>query len=330
MPSTFPVPIDTVTVTNQTNPNTHLPVVQTPGHFSMWGGTITDVQYVTYAGGDERQISVTFTAAQADPVLSWGGHIAWIGDWGSGNSATGISGSPYHMRLISLDGSGGNQDRALDSSAVVASGVVNIVKEVTTAPPDTSNAAFTTFSFTASTNFGPTSFGLIDDNAGPGIDTQQSMAITSFGSANTITVTELATNGWTLANLNCVEDVTQDSTKNSALPTATIIVQSGETVTCTYSNTQLGATAAHASISGRVTDGQYGIPGASVTATNPLSGAAFSVRTNSFGYYCIGDMPTGITYIVQARAKGYTFDQAPRVVSLLDDMGDLNFTANPQ
>ena len=42
------------------------------------------------------------------------------GDWGSGNSAGGISGSPYHTRLISLDGSGGNQDRSLSAAAVAA------------------------------------------------------------------------------------------------------------------------------------------------------------------------------------------------------------------
>ena len=329
-PDTFTVPLDTVTVTNNINPNTGLPIVQHAGAFTMWGGDITDVQYEPYAGGDERQITVTFTATMTTAVLSWGGHIAWIGDWGAGNSAVNISGSPYHMRLIGLDGSGGNQDRALDNTAVVPSGVVNIVKEVFTAPPDTTNGAFTTFNFTASTNFGATTFGLIDDNDGPGVDTQQSEPVTSFGPTNTITVTELAANGWTLLNVNCVEDKTQDSTKDSDLPAASVIVQSGETVTCTYSNSQLGTTAAAATISGRVTAGFGGIPNAIVTAVNPTSGAAFSARTNTFGNYQLVGLPTGIVYIVQVRAKGYTFDPSSRMVSLLDDMADLNFTAIPQ
>ncbi|MCV4820721.1 hypothetical protein OFM15_32065, partial [Escherichia coli] len=68
----------------------------------------------------------------ANPVLAWGGHIAWGGDWGIGNSAGGINGSPYHMRLISFDGSGGNQDRSLSADAVIVAGVVNIVKQVST------------------------------------------------------------------------------------------------------------------------------------------------------------------------------------------------------
>ena len=34
------------------------------------------------------------------------------------NSAGGISGSPYHTRLIAFDGSGGNQDRSLSAGAV--------------------------------------------------------------------------------------------------------------------------------------------------------------------------------------------------------------------
>jgi hypothetical protein len=327
-PDTFTVPIDIITVTNNFNPDTHLPIMQTPGMFTMWGGNITNVQYVNYAGGEERQITVTFTATVDNPVLSWGGHIAWMGDWGTGNSAVAVNGSPYHMRLIALDGSGGNQDRALDNTAVIPSGVVNIFKEVSTAPPDTSNAAFTTFNFTASTNFGTTAFGLIDDNAGPGIDVKQSMPITSFGPGNTITVTELASPSWTLLNVNCVENVTQDSTKNSASATATIIVQSGETVTCTYSNSQIGTTAAPATISGSVTDGHSGIPNAIVTATNPTSGAAFSARTNSFGSYEIVGLPTASVYIVQVRSKGYVFE--PRMLSLLDNMANFDFTANPQ
>jgi hypothetical protein len=52
--------------------------------------------------------------------MAWGGHIARSVDWGAGNAASGISGSPYHTRLISLDGSGGNQDRSLSAAAVLA------------------------------------------------------------------------------------------------------------------------------------------------------------------------------------------------------------------
>jgi hypothetical protein len=78
-------------------------------------------------GDQEQQISVTFTANAANPVLAWGGHIARASDWGCADgpqSASGISGSPYHMRIknITVNGSPislGNQDRSLSAAAVV-------------------------------------------------------------------------------------------------------------------------------------------------------------------------------------------------------------------
>ena len=334
-PDTFAIPQDTATVTSKINPHTGLPIVQTPGVFSMWGGDITDVQYVTYAGGEERQITVVFTATVSNPVLAWGGHIAWIGDWGTGNSAVAVSGSPYHMRLIGLCAgtpgtctTGGNQDRALDNDAVIPSGVVNIVKEVFTYPPDTTNAAYTTFNFTASPNFGSTAFGLIDDNAGPGVDVQQSFAITSFGSGNTITVTEQATFGWTLLNVNCVENVTQDSTKNSLSPTATIIVQPGETVTCTYSNSQLAPTAGPATISGQVRSSSGYVYNATVAVTNLTTGEVQYARTNPFGFYQMTSLQSGQLYLVCVSAKGYTFTPDQMVINLREDFTNANFVAN--
>ena len=70
-------------------------------------------------------LKITFQTSGSKPVLFvWGGHIASRGDWGFTNgvpnSAGGISGSPYHTRLLSLDGSGGNQDRSLSAAAVKA------------------------------------------------------------------------------------------------------------------------------------------------------------------------------------------------------------------
>ncbi|MES2088834.1 MAG: hypothetical protein V4532_02440, partial [Pseudomonadota bacterium] len=40
-----------------------------------------------------------------------------------------ISGSPYHMRLVDLDGSGGNQDRSLSADAVTFPGSITIIKD---------------------------------------------------------------------------------------------------------------------------------------------------------------------------------------------------------
>jgi hypothetical protein len=98
-------------------------VAQVPGVFTLFNGTITSLSAYTlsgsYASDSSTSITINFTAANATPVLAWGGHIASQIDWGFGNSASAVSGSPYHTRLLNLDGSGGNQDRSLAAAAVV-------------------------------------------------------------------------------------------------------------------------------------------------------------------------------------------------------------------
>jgi hypothetical protein len=66
------------------------------------------------------EISFSTTGTDQTIVIAWGGHIASQDDWGTGNSASGISGSPYHMALDFLDGaSTGSQDRALSTTAII-------------------------------------------------------------------------------------------------------------------------------------------------------------------------------------------------------------------
>ena len=84
---------------------------------------IKTVAYVTQgntsAAHAETQLRIVFTTETPTVILAWGGHIASQVDWGAGTSAVNISGSPYHTRLISLDGTGGNQDRSLSAAAVI-------------------------------------------------------------------------------------------------------------------------------------------------------------------------------------------------------------------
>jgi hypothetical protein len=98
---------------------------------TLYGGTISAIAYVTEGcltdSQAETQIAVTFTVNSATAVLAFGGHIASRADWGNGNSAGNISGSPYHMRLIGWSlGNLGNSDRSLSAGAVLdlCSGVV--------------------------------------------------------------------------------------------------------------------------------------------------------------------------------------------------------------
>src|SRR5262249_43353290 len=92
---------------------------QVPGAFKMWGpggSTFTGFTYlsqnVSAFGACTTTLSITFSIPAAQTVvIAWGGHIASQADWGAGNSASFISGSPYHMSLGTLDGSPqGSQD----------------------------------------------------------------------------------------------------------------------------------------------------------------------------------------------------------------------------
>lgn len=91
---------------------------------TIWNGTITRLAYVTEEtladDSTATRLAVDFVAADRTVVIAWGGHIASKLDWGSGNSAVSIWGSPYHTRKIDLDGAGGSQDRSLQASAVLS------------------------------------------------------------------------------------------------------------------------------------------------------------------------------------------------------------------
>ena len=124
--TTFPIPADPQVTGGGVTP--------IPGNFTLFGGTITAVSAYSYSNGagfvgdKSASLTITFTATKTNPVLAWGGHIATRANWGSGNSAVAISGSPYHTRLLDLDGSGGNQDRSLSAEAVIFPSSLTIVR----------------------------------------------------------------------------------------------------------------------------------------------------------------------------------------------------------
>jgi prealbumin domain-containing protein len=214
-------------------------VSQVAGSFRLWGGNTTSTSGYTlsapYTGSSATKITVTFTATVANPVLAWGGHIATRIDWGQNNSAVSINGSPFHMRFLDLNGSGGNQDRSLSNDAVVFPAQITIIK-------DTSPNAATSFSFTPSAGilegFPPASppvaastFGLVDNGAA-GTNTKQ-LSTTTFGS--NLTVIEADPGAAYAVTGACVESGTQDSSFSGR--TATIKAQEAEVITCTFTNT---------------------------------------------------------------------------------------------
>jgi len=110
----FPIPVDLLI--DFANPGS----TQAPGCISIWNGSITNITYGLLDSPDQRSVIVTFTATNPTVLIAWGGHIASQIDWGAGNSASAISGSPYHMRLLTLDDTQlGNQDRSLKASGIL-------------------------------------------------------------------------------------------------------------------------------------------------------------------------------------------------------------------
>jgi uncharacterized repeat protein (TIGR01451 family) len=147
---------------------------QLSGAFKIFGPSGTTVTGVSYSSQNVlsgTSTCITTVHVQFDiggsgtetVVLAWGGHIATTADWGAGNSATGISGSPYHMSLNSLSINGipttvGSQDRALSSSAIISAPTIatSIDGNATTTVPAGASVFDTATLAGASSNAGGT------------------------------------------------------------------------------------------------------------------------------------------------------------------------------
>lgn len=88
----------------------------------------------------------------------------------------------------------------------------------------------------------------------------------------------------------------------------------------------LSPTAANAAVEGRVltADGRP-IANTVVVVQGQLGEEPVSVRSNSFGRYRIPGLRTGRSYIVSARAKGYSFE--PMAITVNDQITNLNLVA---
>jgi hypothetical protein len=101
----------------------------TPRRLTMWGGTITSISGPTHAGSPDGNSTadfyIRFRSTGAAVLFAWGGHLAQSAYWdrsrgGPSDGAGEVSGAPWHMRTLQLDGSGNkNQDRSIQPSAIV-------------------------------------------------------------------------------------------------------------------------------------------------------------------------------------------------------------------
>ena len=360
-PATLAIPADPYIVGGpgypvQINPNTQNPIEVIPGDMTLWGGagaTIDSIVYVgTFTGTkstEERQVRVTFTlaSAQTSVVLAWGGHIGWQGDWGAGQSAGALSGSPYHMRVLELTLPGGakqnigNQDRSLSADAVDIAGQIIIVKEVVTT--DGSNSDPQDFRFTASSNFAPNPFDLEDDNDVTDElgDRKSSLPVFAFGSA--INVSEAAVLGFRVLDIVCRDQngaVDANSTIDLAEvpgdPSSVNVVvnafnvgttsEVAQILTCTFTNGKLSASAAPVKVEGRVVDKKdRGVSGATVTVEDLKTGQSRSVKTDKLGFYKFPTMIIEENYAVRANKNGLKLENEIFVFNLGEDTSNVVF-----
>lgn len=335
-PHTFPVPFDPLVTNGQDgSPGGGDDITQIPGVVTIWGGTITNVTLGTFtgsfAGASMRQIIITFTSTVPNPVIAWGGHISTRLDWGINNSAVSINGSPYHMRLISINGDGGNQDRALMTDAVTYPAVVKIIKVAS--PQNPQDFTFTTTGLT------PSGFTL-DDDGGSDNDGVTNMVtysnIVAFGAGNPITVTEDMVASWQIRSgtgIQCTEvsgglGSMANTTVNIGTRTANIIAEEGEFITCTFTNDLLSPSAASATISGRVINSSgRGLKGVLITATALSTGEKLYTSPDSYGIYRFEDLPVGDSYLITIKSRYFRFEPDSRIITLNGDFADVDFTA---
>jgi hypothetical protein len=100
-----------------------------PRRLTIWGGSITSIDGPTHAGSvngnSTADFLVRFESRGQAVLLAWGGHLAQSAYWdrsggGASDGAAQVSGAPWHMRTLQLDGSGNkNQDRSIQPSAIV-------------------------------------------------------------------------------------------------------------------------------------------------------------------------------------------------------------------
>ncbi|HEU4526851.1 MAG TPA: hypothetical protein VFT80_02845, partial [Actinomycetota bacterium] len=226
--------------------------------FVMRGGDMTvattpSIVSGTYAGDSETVITITFTVAGSGSMcvtkndvttcgvaLWFGAHIARQADWGTGNGAGNIPGSPYHVALDAVDGAAvGQRDNQMQSATVVVNGTIIIAKDAI--PNAAQDFSFNlTNGSTVNQNFS------LDDDSDATLPSSQTFAVPP----GTYTASELnIPSGWSLTDIVCVDPST-NSTWDIPAGTATIVLASAETVTCTFTDTKGAQLSIHKSTVG--------------------------------------------------------------------------------
>ena len=180
---------------------------------------------------------------------------------------------------------------------------ITIIKLVTEWPgPLVHYSSSQSFPFTISTTgttTPPTGFSLMDSDPSQTLGGQQSVTTVSFGT--NITIGESVPANWNLIDLTCTAvdngGFSQTGTRTinfPANPNVTFNLLEGNRVTCTFSNSNLRAMVAPASVTGRVVD-SFGnaVSKARISVVDAENGSTRVVMTSPFGYYTIDQLDSG-------------------------------------
>lgn len=154
------------------------------------------------------------------------------------------------------------------------------------------------------------------------------------GSGPTVTVTEAAVPGWRLSSVECVEAAgttpnLPNTTVDLANRRADIRVESGETVTCTFTSEPLAPTSGAATVSGRIVNTRgLGVRGISLTLFNATTGETKQAMTNNFGFYAFTQLDVAQFYVLTAQGSNrFLIPNNERSFTLNDDLSNLDFVA---
>ena len=150
-----------------------------------------------------------------------------------------------------------------------------------------------------------------------------------------VAVTEAEVWGWQLTELTCVEVSSGtpnvlNTTVDLANHRANIMVEPGETVTCTFTSDEIVPTAGEAVVGGRIVDRRSrGVRGVSVKLFNAHTGEITYATTNSFGYYSFTGLDVMNFYVLRALdTRKYTILDPERSFTLRDDLANVDFLAD--
>jgi hypothetical protein len=287
--------------------------------FTARGGTLNSATQPalasgSYAADSETRITVSFTLPASGPMcetqqgettcgiaIFFGAHVARTDQWTAHDGTTGagsVEGSPYHVALEFVDGASvGQRDNQMQANTIVANGTIVIVKDAI--PNDAQDFSFNlTNGGTVDEDF------LLDDDADGTLPTSESFSVPAGAYT---AIEENIPAGWSLTNISCV-DPTSNTSVNLGTATASINVASGETVTCTFTNTK-GASLTIIKVTDPASDPQdfdFDLTGSGVPADLDLDTDGGDATLPSQQTFTLSAAQLGAKTITESAVAGWT------------------------